>query len=79
MSKQLTAILAALLIGAGVGGGVGAAVALETDSDPSSEQSAVENEPVAESTSSTAALYKRVKNAVVEIHASNAGQESPFG
>jgi putative serine protease PepD len=79
MSKQLTAILAALLIGAGVGGGVGAAVALETDSDPSSEQSAVENQPVAESTSSTAALYKRVKNAVVEIHASNGGQESPFG
>jgi putative serine protease PepD len=79
MSKQLTAILAALLIGAGVGGGVGAAVALETDSDPVTEEAAVDNEPVAESTSSTAALYKRVKSAVVEIHVSGGGEETPFG
>ena len=79
MSKQLTAVLAALLVGAGVGGGVGAAVALETDDDPVAQESAVGNEPVAESASSTAALYKRVKDAVVEIHASNGGQETPFG
>jgi putative serine protease PepD len=75
MSKQLTVILAALLLGAGIGGGVGAAVALETDSDSSGEPAAAGNQPVAQMSSSTAALYKRVKNAVVEIHAS-AGAES---
>lgn len=79
MSKQLTAVLAALLIGAGVGGGVGAAVALETDDDPVAQESGAGNEPVAESGSSTAALYQRVKDAVVEIHASNGSQETPFG
>ncbi|HET9322569.1 MAG TPA: trypsin-like peptidase domain-containing protein [Gaiellaceae bacterium] len=79
MSKQLTAILAALLLGAGVGGAVGAAVAVETDSTPTS-QSAVENAPVVQRTSSTAALYERVKDAVVEIHAQSGGQQStPFG
>ncbi len=79
MSKQLTAVLAALLIGAGIGGGVGAAVALESDSDSAAEQPAAANQPVAQSTSSTAALYKQVKNAVVEIHAARGGQENPFG
>jgi putative serine protease PepD len=79
MSKQLTAVFAALLIGAGVGGAVGAAVALESDSDSAGQSPASANQPVAQSTSSTAALYKQVKNAVVEIHATNAGQESPFG
>lgn len=79
MSKQLTAILAALLLGAGVGGAVGAAVAVETDSTPAS-QSAVENDPVAQRTFSTAALYKRVKDAVVEVHAQSGGQQTtPFG
>ncbi|HEU6445769.1 MAG TPA: trypsin-like peptidase domain-containing protein [Gaiellaceae bacterium] len=79
MSKQLTAVLAALLLGAGVGGAVGAAVALETDSDTSEPAAAVGNLPVAETTSSTAALYKRVKDAVVEIHAANGQQQqSPF-
>ena len=77
MSKQVTAILAALLLGAGVGGAVGAAVAVETDSDPAAE-SAPSNQPVAETTSSAAALYKRVKDAVVEIHAGG-GEETPFG
>ncbi len=80
MSKQVTAIAAALLLGAGVGGGVGAAVALETDSDSDAETSAaVANEQIAETTSSTAALFKRVKDAVVEVHASNASGETPFG
>ena len=80
MSKQLTAITAALLLGAGVGGGVGAAVALETDSDSDAgTTAAVANEPIAETTSSTAALYKRVKDAVVEVHAANGGGETPFG
>jgi putative serine protease PepD len=78
MSKQLTAIAAALLLGAGVGGAVGAAVALETDSDPAA-QPAVANLPVSQTTSSTAELYKRYKDAVVEVHASTGGSsESPF-
>lgn len=79
MSKQLTAIAAALLLGAGVGGGVGAAVALETDSDSDAGTAAVANEPIAETTSSTASLYKRVKGAVVEVHAAGSGGETPFG
>ncbi|MDP9492163.1 MAG: trypsin-like peptidase domain-containing protein [Actinomycetota bacterium] len=79
MSKQFTAIVAALLLGAGVGGGVGAAVALETDSDSGAQDAATANEPVAETTSSTAALYNRVKDAVVEVHTSTASQSTPFG
>ena len=81
MSKQVTAIAAALLLGAGVGGGVGAAVALETDSDSGAQQTAVAatNEPVVQTTSSTAALYKRVKDAVVEVHTRTGGQSTPFG
>jgi putative serine protease PepD len=77
MSKQLTAIAAALLLGAGVGGAVGAGVALETDSDSAAEP-ATANQPVAQTTSSNAALYKRVKDAVVEVHAATGGGDSPF-
>jgi len=78
MSKQLTAIAAALLLGAGVGGAVGAAVALESDSEATAPPASA-NLPVAQTTSSTAALYKRYKDAVVEVHASTGGsQESPF-
>ena len=78
MTKQLTAIAAALLLGAGVGGAVGAAVALESDSEPAA-QPADTNLPVAQTTSSTAALYKRYKDAVVEVRASTGGsQDSPF-
>ncbi len=78
MSKQLTAITAALLLGAGVGGAVGAAVALETDSEPAAEPAAA-NQAVAQTTSAVAALYKRSKDAVVEVHASSGGgEESPF-
>jgi putative serine protease PepD len=59
---------------------VGAAVALETDSDSGAQQAAVaSNKPVAETTSSAAALYKRSKDAVVEIQTSTAGQSTPFG
>ncbi|MDF2752688.1 MAG: hypothetical protein K0S82_1071, partial [Gaiellaceae bacterium] len=47
MSKQLTAIAAALLLGAGVGGAVGAAVALESDSEPAAQPEAA-NLPVAQ-------------------------------
>ena len=78
MSKQLTAIAAALLLGAGVGGAVGAAVALESDSEPAAQPAAA-NLPVSQTTSSTAALYKRYKDAVVEVHASTGGSsDSPF-
>jgi putative serine protease PepD len=79
LSKQLTAIVAALLLGAGVGGGVGAAVALETDSDSGAQNAVATNTPVAETISSTAAVYKRVKDAVVEVHTSTGGQSTPFG
>jgi putative serine protease PepD len=78
MSKQLTAIAAALLLGAGVGGAVGAAVALESDSEPAA-QPAEANLPISQTTSSTAALYKRFKDAVVEVHANTGGSsDSPF-
>src|SRR5918994_2682502 len=78
MSRQLTAIAAALLLGAGVGGAVGAAVALESDSEPAAQPAAA-NLPVSQTTSSTAALYKRYKDAVVEVHASTGGSsDSPF-
>lgn len=79
MSKEVTAVVAALLLGAGVGGGVGAAVALETDSDSGAQQAVASNEPVVQTTSSTAAVYNRVKDAVVEVHTSTAGQSTPFG
>jgi len=79
MSKQITAVVAALLLGAGVGGGVGAAVAHESDSGSDGAASASTNEPVAETTSSTAALYKRAKDAVVEVHAAQGATETPFG
>jgi putative serine protease PepD len=79
MSKQLTAIAAALLLGAGVGGAVGAAVALESDSEPAAQPAAAANLPVSETTSSAAALYKRYDDAVVEVHARTGGsQDSPF-
>ncbi len=78
MSKQLTAIAAALLLGAGVGGAVGAAVALESDSEPAA-QPTTGNQPVAQTTSPVAELYKRYKDAVVEVHATTgASQDSPF-
>jgi putative serine protease PepD len=75
MSKQLVTMLLALLLAAGVGAAVGAGVALQTESDPASaEAPTVTGESVAQTTSSTAALYKRVKDAVVEIHATGGGQ-----
>jgi putative serine protease PepD len=80
MSKQLATILLALLLAAGVGAAVGAGVALQTESDPASAESSppAAGESVADTTSSTAALYKRVKDAVVEIHASQSGSDA-FG
>jgi putative serine protease PepD len=84
MSKQLATMLLALLLAAGVGAAVGAGVALQTESDPAtasadSSSASVAGESVAETTSSTAGLYKRVKDSVVEIHASSGGQADAFG
>jgi putative serine protease PepD len=80
MSKQLATILLALLLAAGVGAVVGAGVALQTDSDPAAADSptAVAGESVADTTSSTAALYKRVKNSVVEVKSATGGSDA-FG
>ena len=77
MSKQIATIASALLLAAGVGGAVGAGVALQTDNDSTAPVATAE--PVAESTSSTAAVYQRVKDGVVEIHAQTNGQTDPFG
>jgi putative serine protease PepD len=75
MSKQLATMLLALLLAAGVGAAVGAGVALETEGDSNSAQttSLPAGESVSETTSSLAALYKRVKGSVVEVHASSGG------
>ena len=83
MSKQLATMLLALLLAAGVGAAVGAGVALQTENDPAaasaeSSSSTAVGESVADTTSSTAALYKRVKDSVVEIHASTSGSDA-FG
>jgi putative serine protease PepD len=71
MSKQVTTIAVALLLAAGVGGAVGAAVALQTDDDPAAPTSEAATQPVAQSTSSVAAVYQRVKDGVVEITTSS--------
>jgi putative serine protease PepD len=78
MSKQVTTIAVALLLAAGVGGAVGAGVALQTD-DPNNSTSAAPTQPVAQSTSSVAAVYQRVKDGVVEVTTSNGTQADPFG
>jgi putative serine protease PepD len=68
MSKQVATIVLALLLAAGVGGAVGAGVALSTDDQPAAQSaSATAGESVSQSESSAAAVYKRAKDAVVEI------------
>jgi putative serine protease PepD len=81
MSKQLATMLLALLLAAGVGAAVGAGVALQTEGDPVAAETttAATAESVAETTSSTAGLYKRVRDAVVEVHASNGGGGAATG
>jgi putative serine protease PepD len=81
MSKQLATILLALLLAAGVGAAVGAGVALQTESDSAAAETTTvaTGESVAETTSSLAALYKRVKNSVVEVHASSGGAGGATG
>jgi putative serine protease PepD len=80
MSKQLATIAVALLAAAGVGGAIGAAVALETDGDSVAAQTTtVPGEAVAETTSSMAALYKRAKAAVVEVHAAQSAGGAATG
>jgi S1-C subfamily serine protease len=68
MSKQVATIVLALLLAAGVGGAVGAGVALSTDDQPAAQTaSAPAGESVSQSESFAAAIYKRAKDAVVEI------------
>lgn len=68
MSKQVATIVLALLLAAGVGGAVGAGVALSTDDQPAAQTaSATPGESVSQSESFAAAIYKRAKDAVVEI------------
>jgi putative serine protease PepD len=69
MSKQVATIVLALLLAAGVGGAVGAGVALSTDDQPAAQSASPStSESVSQSESSAAALYKREKDAVVEVH-----------
>jgi putative serine protease PepD len=69
MSKQVATIVLALLLAAGVGGAVGAGVALSTDDQPAARSASPStSESVSQSESSAAALYKREKDAVVEVH-----------
>jgi putative serine protease PepD len=81
MSKQLATMLLALLLAAGVGAAVGAGVALQTEGDAvAAETTTVATaDSVAETTSSLAGLYKRVKDAVVTVHASNGGGSGATG
>src|SRR5262245_48464471 len=81
MSKQVTTIVAALLLAAGVGGAVGAGVALTVDSDPATQTVAgpASAEPVVQTSSTAAAVYKRVQAGVVEITTTTGGQSDPLG
>jgi putative serine protease PepD len=69
MSKQVATIVLALLLAAGVGGAVGAGVALSTDDQPSAQSASPSaGESVSQTESTAAAIYKRAKDAVVEVH-----------
>jgi putative serine protease PepD len=78
MSKQVTTIAAALLLAAGVGGAVGAGVALQTDNDSAAPTTDAPTQPVAQSSSSVAAVYERVKEGVVEVETSAGATGSGF-
>jgi putative serine protease PepD len=79
MSKQFATVTAALLLAAGVGGAVGAGVALETRGDSASDATTPSAQPVAQTTSAISAVYRRVKNGVVEVETSNAAQGGATG
>jgi putative serine protease PepD len=81
MNKQVTTIVAALLLAGGVGGAVGAGVALSTDSDSSAGgvTTTVQNESVAQTSSSAALVYQHVKNGVVEITTQTGATTDQFG
>jgi putative serine protease PepD len=79
MSKQFATVAAALLLAAGVGGAVGAGVALETRGDSASDATAPSPQPVAQTTSAISAVYRRVKNGVVEVQTSVAEQGGATG
>ena len=79
MSKQVATVAAALLLAAGVGGAVGAGVALETRNDSDADTTTVKAEPVAQTSSAVSAIYKRVKDGVVEVQTSTGAEDNPFG
>jgi putative serine protease PepD len=78
MSKQVTTIAVALLLAAGVGGAVGAGVALQTDDDSAAPTADAPTQPVAQTPSSVAAVYQRVKDGVVEVETSAGATGSGF-
>jgi putative serine protease PepD len=78
MSKQVTTIAAALLLAAGVGGAVGAGVALQTDNDSAASPTEAATQPVAQTSSAVAAVYRRVKDGVVEVETSAGATGSGF-
>jgi putative serine protease PepD len=78
MSKQVSAIAAALLLAAGVGGAVGAGVALQTDNDSAAATTEAATQPVAQTSSAVAAIYQRVKDGVVEVETSAGATGSGF-
>jgi putative serine protease PepD len=78
MSKQVTTIAVALLLAAGVGGAVGAGVALQTDDDSAAPTTEAPTQPVAQTASSVAAVYQRVKDGVVEVETSAGATGSGF-
>jgi putative serine protease PepD len=67
MSKQVTTVAVALLLAAGVGGAVGAGVALQADDDSVAPTAQVPTQAVVQPPSSVAAVYRRVKDGVVEV------------
>jgi putative serine protease PepD len=78
MSKQVSAIAAALLLAAGVGGAVGAGVALQTDNNSAAPTTEAATQPVAQTSSAVAAIYQRVKDGVVEVETSAGATGSGF-
>jgi putative serine protease PepD len=79
MSKQVATVFAALLLAAGVGAAVGAGVALETRGDSGANATTAAAEPVAQSNSAISAIYRRVKDGVVEVQTSTGAEVNPFG
>jgi putative serine protease PepD len=78
LDRRIPTIAAAVTLAAGLGAGVGGTIVAVADDDPA-VRTAAPATPVAEAPSSTAALYRRVKDGVVEISARGNNEEDPFG